>query len=110
MSAEASVGGAPTLTLAARGLRVTRGGKAILRGVDLDAHAGEVVGVLGPSGAGKSTLFRAIAGETPPDEGTVTLFGHDMTHWPLWRRARESLRHVPQRESRFLDLTVRPKL
>jgi lipopolysaccharide export system ATP-binding protein len=96
--------------LAARGLRVTRGGKAILRGVDLDAHAGEVVGVLGPSGAGKSTLFRAIAGETPPDEGTVTLFGHDMTLWPLWRRAREGVGYVPQGASVLWDLTVRQNL
>ena len=99
-----------TFALAARGLRVTRGGKAILRGVDLDANAGEVLGVLGPSGAGKSTLFRAIAGETPPDEGTVTLFGRDITRWPLWRRAREGVGYVPQGASVLWDLTVRQNL
>ena len=47
----------------------------MLRGVDLDARAGEVLGVLGPSGAGKSTLFRALVGEDPPDEGTISIDG-----------------------------------
>jgi lipopolysaccharide export system ATP-binding protein len=99
-----------TLTLQARGLRVTRGGKAILRGIDLDAGPGEVVGVLGPSGAGKSTLFRAVVGETPPDEGTVTIGTDDMTRWPLWRRARAGVGYVPQGPSVLWDLTVRENL
>jgi ABC-type glutathione transport system ATPase component len=50
----------------ARGRARARGGKAILRGVDLEARAGEVLGVLGPSGAGKSTLFRVLVGEAAP--------------------------------------------
>ncbi len=100
----APAGGATTL--AARGLRVVRGGKAILRGVNLEAKAGEVVGVLGPSGAGKSTLFRALVGEPPPDEGTVLLAGEDVTRWPLWKRARAGVGYVPQEPSVLWDLTV----
>jgi lipopolysaccharide export system ATP-binding protein len=91
-------------------LRVVRGGKAILRGVDLEARAGEVVGVLGPSGAGKSTLFRALVGDPPPTEGTVHLAGRDVTRWPLWKRARAGVGYVPQEPSVLWDLTVRGNL
>jgi lipopolysaccharide export system ATP-binding protein len=87
-----------------------RGGKAILRGVDLEAGRGEVLGVLGPSGAGKSTLFRAVVGEVPPDAGTVSLDGQDMTNWPLWRRARAGVGYVPQGPSVLWDLTVAQNL
>jgi lipopolysaccharide export system ATP-binding protein len=100
--------------LVAKGLRVVRGGKAILRGVDLEARAGEVLGVLGPSGAGKSTLFRALVGENAPDDaldqGTVALQGVDATRWPLWRRVRAGVGYVPQGPSVLWDLTVRENL
>jgi lipopolysaccharide export system ATP-binding protein len=96
--------------LVARGLRVTRGGKAILRGVDVEARLGEVIGILGPSGAGKSTLFRALVGEAPPDEGTVMLDGNEVTAQPLWRRARQGMGYVPQGPSVLWDLTVHRNL
>ncbi len=96
--------------LRARGLRVLRGGKAILRGVDLDARGGEVVGVLGPSGAGKSTLFRVLVGESEADAGTVHLGGQDVSGWPLWRRARAGVGYVPQGPSVLWDLSVRDNL
>jgi lipopolysaccharide export system ATP-binding protein len=96
--------------LVARGLRVARGGKDVLRGVDLEARAGEVLGVLGPSGAGKSTLFRALVGEDPPDHGSVSIAGQDVTRWPLWRRARAGVGYVPQGPSVLWDLTVRQNL
>jgi lipopolysaccharide export system ATP-binding protein len=82
----------------------------VLRGVDLEAAAGQVLGVLGPSGAGKSTLFRALVGETPPDAGTVALAGVDVTRWPLWRRARAGVGYVPQGPSVLWELTVRENL
>lgn len=47
----------------------------VLRGVDLDVEAGEVVGVVGGVGAGKSTLLLCAAGLLRPDAGTVEWFG-----------------------------------
>jgi lipopolysaccharide export system ATP-binding protein len=98
------------VAIAARGLRVVRGGKEILRGVDVEARGGEVVGVLGPSGAGKSTLFRALVGESTADAGTVMLGGQDVTRWPLWKRARAGVGYVPQGPSVLWELTVRANL
>ncbi|HEY8073467.1 MAG TPA: ATP-binding cassette domain-containing protein [Labilithrix sp.] len=90
----------------AEALRVDRGEKTIVRGVTLEAKAGEVVGVLGPSGAGKSTLFRALVGELPVTSGAVVLDGRDVTREPLWRRARAGVSYVPQTPSVLWDLTV----
>jgi lipopolysaccharide export system ATP-binding protein len=98
------------MRLEARGLRVVRGGRAILRDVDVVCDAGEVLGVLGPSGAGKSTLFRALVGDLAADAGTVRLDGEDISGWPLWRRARAGVGYTPQSPSVLWDLTVRDNL
>jgi ABC-type branched-subunit amino acid transport system ATPase component len=44
--------------------------------------------IVGPHGAGKSTLFDLVAGATRPSNGQVSLFGTDVTDWPVARRAR----------------------
>ena len=57
--------------LSVRGLRLTRGTRDILRGVDLDAERGEIVALMGLSGSGKTTILRVIAGLEPRDAGDV---------------------------------------
>ncbi len=61
----------PPARLVARGLRVDRGGRAIVKGVDFDLSAGEALLVLGRNGSGKSTLLRALAGLLPLRAGAV---------------------------------------
>lgn len=51
------------------------GDREVLRGLDLNVAAGEVVAVLGPSGAGKTTLLRLVAGLDRPDAGTIHVHG-----------------------------------
>jgi ABC-type sulfate/molybdate transport systems ATPase subunit len=57
--------------LRARGVSVERAGVAVVRDVDLDLRAGEVVVLLGPNGAGKSTLLHALAGLLDPVAGAI---------------------------------------
>ncbi|WP_068828198.1 heme ABC transporter ATP-binding protein [Pseudomonas sp. BMS12] len=81
--------------LRADNLSVRRGPCTVLAGVDLQLHAGEVLGVLGPNGAGKSTLLGALCGELEPSEGRVTLDGRALGDWPGQERARR-LAVLPQ--------------
>ncbi|PTL55553.1 thiol reductant ABC exporter subunit CydC [Paraconexibacter algicola] len=64
-----------------RDLRLSRGGRTILDGVDLDVAAGERVALTGPSGCGKSTLVDVLLGFVDPDpaSGAVTVGGADVT-------------------------------
>ena len=57
--------------ISARGLALSRGGRAILAGIDLDVGPREIVTVIGPNGAGKTTLVRALLGLEPLDSGTI---------------------------------------
>jgi branched-chain amino acid transport system ATP-binding protein len=50
-------------------------GLQALDGVTFDVAPGELFAIIGPNGAGKTTLFNMIAGETAPDQGTITLAG-----------------------------------
>jgi ABC-2 type transport system ATP-binding protein len=60
-----------------RGLSKRFGGIQALRDVDLDIHAGSIIGLLGANGAGKSTLLRHIIGLYLPDKGEYVTFGCD---------------------------------
>jgi ABC-2 type transport system ATP-binding protein len=68
-----------------------------------DVKRGEIFGVLGPNGGGKSTLIRLIATLLLPDEGTVTVFGHDVTQEPLV--AQQMLNRVSVEASFFKKLS-----
>jgi ABC-type multidrug transport system ATPase subunit len=65
----------PSLCLAVRDLRVDRGGRRVIAGLDLDVHAGDVLLLTGPNGAGKTTLIRALAGLIAPVAGSIELIG-----------------------------------
>ena len=80
--------------------------KEVVRGVDLEAKSGEVVGLLGPNGAGKTTTFSMIAGFLRPTSGTINLNEIDLSKLPAYKRAREGLVYLPQESSVFRKLTV----
>ncbi|MBQ8647402.1 MAG: ABC transporter ATP-binding protein [Oscillospiraceae bacterium] len=62
------------------------GSAQVLRGLSLEAAAGEFITLLGASGCGKTTTLRIIAGLESPDEGRVLLEGRDVTDLPPERR------------------------
>ena len=59
-------------------LRLVRGGRTILDGIDLNVARGGITAVLGPSGSGKSTLLAALTGELSPADGSVEVLGQPM--------------------------------
>lgn len=61
-----------------RGLRNSFGEAVIHENLDLDVRRGEILGVVGGSGTGKSVLMRSIIGLQTPDEGEITVFGHEV--------------------------------
>lgn len=67
--------GAPRIET--EGLAVARGGRVVLRGIDLCVRAGEVTALVGPSGAGKSSLLRALVRLDEPAAGRVLVDGRD---------------------------------
>jgi len=88
------------------GLRVVRGGRPVIRSLDLAVPVGQVVGLLGPSGSGKTTLLRAIVGVQVVDGGTVTVLGLPAGSAALRRR----VGYVTQSPSVYTDLTVTENL
>jgi ABC-2 type transport system ATP-binding protein len=89
-----------------RGLKVVRGKRTVMPGLDLDVPSGQVVGLLGPSGSGKSTLIRCIVGVQIIESGTVTVLGHEAGTAVL----RDQVGYLTQSPSVYTDLTVRDNI
>ncbi len=79
---EAVVNGAPStqdgVAITVRGIAKSYGEVRALDGVDVDVHAGTVLGLLGPNGAGKTTLVRILTTLTKPDSGVAKVLGYDV--------------------------------
>jgi len=109
-------GGSQGAALAARpglvveGLYKSYKRRPVVRGVSLSVRRGEAVGLLGPNGAGKTTVFYMITGMIAADRGTIGLDGADITHLPMYRRARLGIGYLPQESSIFRGLTVEENL
>ncbi len=84
--------------------------RKVVRDVSLRLQRGEVVGLLGPNGAGKTTCFYMITGLIDVDYGTIELDGLDISHLPMYRRARLGIGYLPQEASIFRGLNVEENL
>ena len=86
------------------------GRRLVVNGVSFEVNAGEVVGLLGPNGAGKTTSFRIATGQIPPNGGRVVFNGEDVTHLPMYQRARRGMGYLSQEPSVFRKLSVENNL
>jgi lipopolysaccharide export system ATP-binding protein len=96
--------------LEVQGLVKVFGRREVVKGVSFEVQAGEVVGLLGPNGAGKTTSFRMATGQLTPNAGRVLFNGEDVTHLPMYQRARRGMGYLSQEPSVFRKLTVEQNL
>ena len=99
--------GAVTMRAQVADAVVRYGSLAVLNGVSLNLHAGEIFGLLGPNGAGKTTLMKALCGRLALDAGTVRIDGANPLRSRLVRRR---IGFVPQDIALYSYLTVRENL
>lgn len=86
------------------------GGSHILRGVSLEAKAGEITVVLGRNGVGKTTLLKSLMGLVPIRSGQIVLDGQAIEKTTPYERARAGIGYVPQGREIFGRLTVHENL
>lgn len=84
--------------------------KSLFRDISFELPNNKITGLLGANGAGKTSLFKALAGLTKIDEGTLSFFGKNLNSMNLEQRSNAGLNYVPQENSLFDDLTLKENL
>lgn len=109
MSPISENGNAPQVhqrSVVAEHLQKTYGRRRVVDDVSFHVNDGEVVGLLGANGAGKTTSFYMLVGLETTEKGSVHLNGQDVTHLPMYLRARLGLGYLPQEASIFRKMTA----
>lgn len=98
------------LILDARGVHAWYGSSHVLHGVDFNIARGETVALLGRNGMGKSTLVRTLVGHVAQREGSIQLFGQDVSRARPHEVSRLGVAYVPEGRGVFSNLSVRENL
>lgn len=98
------------LILDARGVHAWYGSSHVLHGVDFNIARGETVALLGRNGMGKSTLIRTLIGHVTQREGSIHLFGQDISRARPHEVSRLGVAYVPEGRGVFSNLSVRENL
>lgn len=94
------------MVLRTEGLVKRYGKRTVVNDVSINVRQGEIVGLLGPNGAGKTTSFYMTTGLIVPNAGHIYLDQHDITDYPVYKRARAGIGYLPQEASVFRKLSV----
>lgn len=86
------------------GLTKRFGGFTAVDNLSFAVKQGEVLGFLGPNGAGKSTTMKMITGFLLPTEGSVSVYGQDMSHNPM--EAKRRIGYLPEGAPAYGEMTV----
>ncbi|MGA2816058.1 MAG: urea ABC transporter ATP-binding subunit UrtE [Xanthobacteraceae bacterium] len=91
-------------------LSAAYGQSEVLHGIDLSAHAGEIVTLVGRNGMGKSTLMKSLIGVMPARSGEIVVDGADVAGLPSYQRVARGLTYVPQGRQIFGTMTVKENI
>ena len=80
--------------------------RLVVKGVNIEVHSGEIIGLLGRNGAGKTTTFLMMVGLVKPDSGAIYLDEKDISRFSTNKRADAGITYLPQENSVFLKTTV----
>jgi branched-chain amino acid transport system ATP-binding protein len=83
---------------------------AVLRNVDMEIHAGEMVCLLGGNASGKTTTLKTILGYVKPSEGEVLLDGERVSGMSTTEVVKRGVSMVPENRRLFPDMTVEENL
>lgn len=92
--------------LVANGLHKRFGALVVLDDVGLSIGQGEALGIVGPNGAGKTTLLSVLSGAQPPNAGSISFKGSDVTGLSAAMRCRQGLARTHQIPRPFSGMTV----
>ncbi len=82
------------------------GKRTVVNHVSINVRQGEIVGLLGPNGAGKTTTFYMTVGLIVPNEGEIFIGKHNITKFPVYKRAQHGIGYLAQEASIFRKMTV----
>ncbi len=94
------------IMISVRGIRKAFGLNAVLKGIDLAVHCGEVVALIGGNGAGKSTLVKILMGIYQPDDGEIAIKGQPVKLNRPAAALAQGIYLVPQEPMLFPNMTV----
>ena len=80
--------------------------RKVVDNVNIEVSQGEIVGLLGPNGAGKTTCFYMMVGLIKSDSGSILLNDKNISHKPMFERAKLGIGYLAQEASVFRKLTV----
>ena len=95
-----------SIVLRTEGLIKRYGKRTVVNDVSFHVRQGEIVGLLGPNGAGKTTSFYMTTGLVLPNGGHIYLGDHEVTDFPVYKRARAGIGYLAQEPSVFRKMSV----
>jgi branched-chain amino acid transport system ATP-binding protein len=98
-----------SILLDAKNLHAGYQGQAVVRDLNLQVNAGEILCLFGPNGSGKTTTLLTLAGELAPVSGTICLFGKPCVA-PLYQRVQQGLGFITDERSLIFGLTTKDNL
>ena len=84
--------------------------KILFKNISFDLPNNKITGLLGANGAGKTSLFKALAGLSKIDNGSISFYEKNLHSMNLEERSNAGLNYVPQENSLFDDLSLQENL